>query len=186
MRTWKNANEEDHGGQLFTGDKSLKSSWSTFDWVQQCSACFRSDSLGTVSPPARPRPASTVIKDRCTNPVIEIMLQEFHEWGKKQNVESPRSPQQQAAQQSFKRRSPKITRRDGLVSIVFYSRLSLMIIAWLSQFHVYLPWGQHLFSWGLNRVIFENLRLKLYWPAAAAGQMGIVVVDNSGYISREW
>ena len=134
----------------------------------------------------RPRPASAVIKDRCTNPVIEIMLQEFHEWGKKQNVESPRSPQQQAAQQSFKRRSPKITRRDGLVSIVFYSRLSLMIIAWLSQFHVYLPWGQHLFSWGLNRVIFENLRLKLYWPAAAAGQMGIVVVDNSGYISREW
>ena len=42
-----------------------------------------------------------------------------------------------------------------------------------------------LFSRGLNRVIFGNLRLKLYWPAAAAGQMGIVVVDNSGYISRE-
>ena len=53
VRTWKNANEEDHGGQLFTGDKSLKSSWSTFDWVQHCSACFRSDSLGTVSPPAQ-------------------------------------------------------------------------------------------------------------------------------------
>ena len=120
--------------------------WSTFDWAQQCSACFRSDSLGTVSPPAQPRPASAVIKDRCTNPVIEIMLQEFHEWGKKQNVESPRSPQQQDAQQSFKRRSPKITRRDGLVSIVFYSRLSLMIIAWLSQFHVERLWGQHLFS----------------------------------------
>ena len=27
------------------------------------------------------------------------MLQEFHEWDKKQNVESPRSPQQQAGQQ---------------------------------------------------------------------------------------
>ena len=33
-------------------------------------------------------------------------------------------------------------RRFGLVNIVSYSRPSLMIIASVSQFHVYLPWGQ--------------------------------------------
>ena len=32
---------------------------------------------------------------------------------------------------------------DGLVSIVSYSRLSLMIIALRTQFHVERPWGQH-------------------------------------------
>ena len=37
-------------------------------------------------------------------------------------------------------------RRFGLVSIVSYSRPSLMIIASVSQFHVYLPWGQRPFS----------------------------------------
>ena len=34
----------------------------------------------------------------------------------------------------------------GLVSIVSYSRPSLMIIVSRTQFHVYLPWGQCLFS----------------------------------------
>ena len=34
----------------------------------------------------------------------------------------------------------------GLVSIVTYSCPALMIIVSVSQFHVYLPWGQHLFS----------------------------------------
>ena len=37
-------------------------------------------------------------------------------------------------------------RRFRLVSIVSYSRPSLMIIASVSQFHVYLPWGQRPFS----------------------------------------
>ena len=36
--------------------------------------------------------------------------------------------------------------RAGLVSIVSYSRPSLMIIASLTQFHVYLLWDQRLFS----------------------------------------
>ena len=36
--------------------------------------------------------------------------------------------------------------RFGLVSIVSYSRPSLMMIASVSQFHVYLPWGQRLFK----------------------------------------
>ena len=40
----------------------------------------------------------------------------------------------------------KVKRRFVKVSIVSYSRPSLMIIAPASQFHVYLPWGQHLFS----------------------------------------
>ena len=37
-------------------------------------------------------------------------------------------------------------RRFGLVSIVSYSRSSLMIIASAPQFHVYLLWGQRPFS----------------------------------------
>ena len=37
-------------------------------------------------------------------------------------------------------------RRFGLVSIVSFRRPSLMIIPSASQFHVYLPWGQHPFS----------------------------------------
>ena len=37
-------------------------------------------------------------------------------------------------------------RRFAKVSIVSYSRPSLMIIASASQFHVYLPWGKHPFS----------------------------------------
>ena len=40
----------------------------------------------------------------------------------------------------------KAIRRFSKVSIVSYSRLSLMIIASASQFPVYLPWGQRLFS----------------------------------------
>ena len=36
--------------------------------------------------------------------------------------------------------------KGGLLSIVSYSCPSLMIIAPGTQFHVYLPWGQHLFS----------------------------------------
>ena len=40
----------------------------------------------------------------------------------------------------------KVKRRFAKVSIVSYSRLFLMIIASASQFHVYLPWGQHPFS----------------------------------------
>ena len=37
-------------------------------------------------------------------------------------------------------------KRDGLVSIVSYSRPSLMIIASRTQFHVERPWGKRLFS----------------------------------------
>ena len=40
----------------------------------------------------------------------------------------------------------KVKRRFAKVCIVSYSYPSLMIIASASQFHVYLPWGQHLFS----------------------------------------
>ena len=40
----------------------------------------------------------------------------------------------------------KVKRRFAKVSIVSYSRPSLMIIASASQFHIYLPLGQHLFS----------------------------------------
>ena len=40
----------------------------------------------------------------------------------------------------------KAIRRFPKVSIVCYSRPSLMIIASRSQFHVYLPWGQRPFS----------------------------------------
>ena len=40
----------------------------------------------------------------------------------------------------------KAIRRFEKVSIVSYSRPSLMIIASGSQFHVYLPWGQRPFS----------------------------------------
>ena len=40
----------------------------------------------------------------------------------------------------------KAIRRFAKVSIVSYSFPSLMTIASASQFHVYLPWGQHLFS----------------------------------------
>ena len=40
----------------------------------------------------------------------------------------------------------KAIRRFANVSIVSYSRPSLMIIASVSQFHVYLPLGQRLFS----------------------------------------
>ena len=40
----------------------------------------------------------------------------------------------------------KVKRRFAKVSIVSYSRLSLMIIALATQFHVYLPWGQRMFS----------------------------------------
>ena len=40
----------------------------------------------------------------------------------------------------------KVVRRFAKVSIVSYSRPSLMIIALASQFHVYLLWGQCLFS----------------------------------------
>ena len=36
----------------------------------------------------------------------------------------------------------KVKRRFAKVSIVSYSRLSLMIIASVSQFHIYLPWAQ--------------------------------------------
>ena len=39
-----------------------------------------------------------------------------------------------------------ITEKGGLVSIVSYSRPSLMIIALGTQFYVYLLWGQRLFS----------------------------------------
>ena len=34
----------------------------------------------------------------------------------------------------------------GLVIIVFCSRLSLMVIASASQYHIYFPWGQCPFS----------------------------------------
>ena len=40
----------------------------------------------------------------------------------------------------------KVVQRFAKVSIVSYSRPSLMIIALAPQFHVYLPRGQHLFS----------------------------------------
>ena len=40
----------------------------------------------------------------------------------------------------------KAIRRFAKVSIVSYSRPSLMIIASASQFHVYLPWGRRPFS----------------------------------------
>ena len=40
----------------------------------------------------------------------------------------------------------KVKRRFGKDSIVSYIRLSLMLIALASRFHVYLPWGQRLFS----------------------------------------
>ena len=40
----------------------------------------------------------------------------------------------------------KVKRRFAMVSIVSYSRPSLMILALASQFHVYLPWGQRPFS----------------------------------------
>ena len=40
----------------------------------------------------------------------------------------------------------KAIRRFAKVSIVSYSRLSLMIIASASQFHIYLSWGQRQFS----------------------------------------
>ena len=40
----------------------------------------------------------------------------------------------------------KAIRRFAKVSIVSYSRPSLMIIELASQFHVYLPWGQRPFS----------------------------------------
>ena len=40
----------------------------------------------------------------------------------------------------------KAIRRFARVSIVSYSRLSLMIIVSASQFHIYLPWGQCPFS----------------------------------------
>ena len=40
----------------------------------------------------------------------------------------------------------KAIRRFSEVSIVSYSRPSLMIIASASQFHVYIPWGQCPFS----------------------------------------
>ena len=40
----------------------------------------------------------------------------------------------------------KAIRRFAKVSIVSYSRPSLMVIASSSQFHVNLPWGQHPFS----------------------------------------
>ena len=39
-----------------------------------------------------------------------------------------------------------VIRRFAKVSIVSYNRLSVMIIALVSQFHVYLPWGQRPFS----------------------------------------
>ena len=38
----------------------------------------------------------------------------------------------------------RVKRRLAKVSVVSY--VSLMIIASVSQFHVYLPWGQHPFS----------------------------------------
>ena len=37
----------------------------------------------------------------------------------------------------------KSLRTGRLVSIVSYSRPSLMIIALQTQFHIYIPWGQH-------------------------------------------
>ena len=40
----------------------------------------------------------------------------------------------------------KATQRFAKVSIVFYSRPYLVIIASASQFHVYLLWGQRPFS----------------------------------------
>ena len=40
----------------------------------------------------------------------------------------------------------KAIRRFAKVSIVSYNRPSLMIIVLVSQFYVYLPWGQCLFS----------------------------------------
>ena len=40
----------------------------------------------------------------------------------------------------------KVKRRFEKVSIVSYSRPSLMIITLASQFHIYLTWGQCLFS----------------------------------------
>ena len=40
----------------------------------------------------------------------------------------------------------KVIRRFVKVSIVCYSRPSLVIIASVSQFHVYLPWGQRPFT----------------------------------------
>ena len=40
----------------------------------------------------------------------------------------------------------KAIQRFAKVSIVSYSRPSLMIIALASQFHVYLPWSQRPFS----------------------------------------
>ena len=39
-----------------------------------------------------------------------------------------------------------VKRRFAKVSIVSYSRPSLMVIASASQFHVFLPWGQFPFS----------------------------------------
>ena len=47
--------------------------------------------------------------------------------------------------------------RGGLVSIVSYSRTSLMIISSRTQFHVYLPWDQCPFSISLNSVLNVNV-----------------------------
>ena len=51
-----------------------------------------------------------------------------------------------ARQQPAVELETKVIRRFVKVSTVSYSRPSLMIIASASQFHVYLLWGQHLFS----------------------------------------
>ena len=62
----------------------------------------------------------------------------------------------------------------GLVSIVSYSRPSLMIIASASHFHVYLLWGQHLFS--LNSVLnVKALVGALNQEKALVGAFSVIV-----------
>ena len=56
---------------------------------------------------------------------------------------TPRSP---VSQREIGSATQKSKRTGGLVSIVSYSRPSLMIIASRTQFHIERPWGQRLFS----------------------------------------
>ena len=59
------------------------------------------------------------------------------------NTESLSRDLQHTASGAALELATKVKRRFAKVSIVFYSRPSLMIIASASQFHIYLPWDKH-------------------------------------------
>ena len=62
------------------------------------------------------------------------------------------------------------------VSIVSYSRPSLMIIASASQFHAYLPWGQLPFSIVLNIVLnVKAVAATFYKEKALVGTFSVIV-----------